>query len=69
MSTHTVLIDGVEYRPQTRVQLEAMTLLHEVYAVLWAEAFYDPYNDQTRKFAKPLAEKMMRVNELLRFKK
>jgi hypothetical protein len=66
-----VTIDGVEYVRADRDLVdyaEAMRLLGEVYGSLWTEAYYDAYNDSTKKFATPLHEKMARANEILRFK-
>ena len=48
---------------------KALPLLAEVHAALWIEACYDPYNKHPKKFAKPLCDKMMKVNKLLGFKK
>ena len=47
---------------------EAVRLLRDVYGALWIEAYYDPYNDYMREWAKPLADKMQRLNELYGFK-
>lgn len=46
----------------------AMNLLREVYGRLWCEAYYDPFAEQTRDFARPLADLMGKANEILRFK-
>lgn len=48
---------------------EANKLLHDVYQVLWCEAYYDPTNDLIMKFAKPLADKMTEANKILGYKK
>ena len=64
-----VIIDGVRYMPETELQAEARQLLVDVYGALWTEAFYDPYNESTKNFAEPLANKMNRINKLLAFKK
>jgi hypothetical protein len=64
-----VQIDGVNYRRETELEAEARRLLSEVYGCLWTEAYYDPDSEDTRKFAQPLAEKMSRLNELLKFKR
>ena len=64
-----VIIDGVTYKPVSEPDAEAMRLLEEVYGVLWTETYYDPYNEDTRNFARPLAEKMREANLILRFKK
>lgn len=48
---------------------EARSLLCELYSKLWTEAYYDAYNEDTKKFAKPLVEKMKRLNELVKFRK
>jgi hypothetical protein len=67
-ATH-VLINGRKYIPEDiHPQKEILKLLSEVYAVLWAEAFYDPFNESTKKFATPLAEKMMIINTELCFR-
>ncbi len=63
-----VLIDGVLYRPETEFEKETKEILCEVYNVLWGEGFYDSFNESTRNFARPLAEKMMQLNKILHFK-
>ena len=64
-----VTIDGKEYvRADLSPSGDVLRLLAEVYATLWTEAFYDPYNDRTRKFAEPLARKMQEANKILNFK-
>jgi len=67
--TREVIIDGVRYRPETEMEAEAKRLLSQISAALWAEAYYDPFNDSTKRFAAPLADKMKRLNELLGFRK
>lgn len=71
--THSVIIDGVVYVEQTEKQRvideEVTQLLSAVYGRLWAEAYYDPYNEMMQDFAIPLADKMSRLNEILKFKK
>lgn len=66
----SVVIDGVHYVAADPPPFldEAAKLLAEVYGVLWTEANYDPINESTRKFAKPLADKMMEANKLLGFR-
>lgn len=65
-----VRIDGVLYvRADQQPMESAMNLLREVYGALWGEAYYDAYNERTRDFAKPLADKMSEANKILRFKK
>jgi hypothetical protein len=64
-----VVIDGVVYTAETELQKEERLLLCELYGALWTEAFYDPYNDSTQRFAEPLSRKMTRLNELMGFKK
>jgi hypothetical protein len=64
-----VEIDGVRYHPEQLLEKRAMELLNEIYGSLWAEAFYDPFNDSTQKFAIPLSEKMTELNAILHFKK
>ena len=68
---HAVYIDGVQYIPLSERPCgeEERLLLCEVYGGLWGEAFYDAFNESTQKFADPLARKMMRLNELMGFKK
>jgi hypothetical protein len=65
-----VSIDGISYVPATERPLgeQARALLNEVYGRLWTEAHYDPWNEQTKKFAQPLADKMSELNKLLGFK-
>lgn len=46
---------------------EVKSLLHSMYGVLWTEVHYDPYNEETRKFASGLLPKIQRLNELLKF--
>lgn len=65
---HKVMIDGILYLPQTELQIEARKLLHDVYGTLWTNAFYDPYSEEIGEFAKPIAAKMMRLNEILGFR-
>lgn len=48
---------------------ELFNLLNEIYGRLWTEGYYDPDCEATRKFARPLSDKMGRVNEILGFKK
>jgi hypothetical protein len=48
---------------------EQLALLNDVYGALWVEAYYDPRSSETREFARPLAEKMSKLNEALKFKK
>lgn len=63
-------INGVKHVPKSAViPDEAMKLLHSLYCTIWAESYYDPYNDATKEFASGLAPKMKRLNELLRFKR
>lgn len=66
-----VEINGHKYVPREEKPLdeEAKRLLSEVYGKLWMEGNYDPNSAATRKFAKPLSDKMSRLNELLGFKK
>lgn len=47
---------------------EAKQILGYVYGALWAEGYYDALNESTEKFARPLADKMSRLNEILKFK-
>jgi hypothetical protein len=72
MKVTIVTIDGVDYSPVSFVSgedfTEAWSLLAGVYGSLWTEAHYDPLNESTKQFAMPLAEKMKRANEILRFK-
>ena len=66
-----VIIDDIEYVPgPAALDAESRQLLTEVYATLWTEAYYDPtYGEKSQKFAAPLADKMQRLNELLRFRR
>lgn len=60
-------INGVIYRHDA-VNDKAMSLLAEVYNALWAEGYYDPLNESTGKFARPLAQKMQDANAILKFR-
>ena len=42
--------------------------LSEVYGRLWTEAYYDPNNESTANFAKPLVKIMQELNDELKFK-
>ena len=65
-----VAINGVEYVPKhTVIPDEAIAILIEVYSVLWAEGHYDPLTEAVGKVCRPLSDKMMRLNELLHFRK
>lgn len=65
-----VRINDTPYVPRnTVIPDRALRLLKEVYAGLWMEAYYDPTNESTRKFAEPLADKMVELNSILHFKK
>lgn len=66
-----VLIDGIEYVPgPAAIDDESRKLLADVYGTLWMEAYYDPtYGEVTQNFSKPLADKMQRLNKLLKFKR
>lgn len=65
-----IVIDGVRYVPEDDkpLQKEAEVLLCEVCNTLWGEAWYDPFNEATQSFAAPLADKMKRLNEILKFR-
>lgn len=64
-----VYINNCRYIPaNTKIPDEALKLLAQVYSVLWTEAYYDPYNEDTRKFATPLADIMTQINKLIKFK-
>jgi hypothetical protein len=65
---HKVTIDNVIYHADNILDAEANKILTEVYGALWCEAYYDCFNDDIRNFAKPLADKMSRLNDLLKFK-
>jgi hypothetical protein len=64
-----VTINGVVYIPRDPLNTEAMKLLSEVYAALWAETYYDAFNDSTANFAAPLCGKMEKANKILHFRK
>jgi hypothetical protein len=66
----SVVLDGIHYVPAERPPLleDAAKLLAEVYGVLWTEVCYDPTNEHTREFAKPLLDKMAEANKLLGFR-
>lgn len=64
-----VLINGKRYVPVEFSQHDkVIKLLNEVYSRLWVEAYYDPYNDQMQKFARPLADYMSEINCIIGFK-
>lgn len=47
---------------------EVREILNDVYGSLWAEAYYDSFNESTQRFARPLADKMARLNKIVKFK-
>ena len=65
-----ITLNGVKYVRPSYVELPeddrkiVDKLLNEIYGALWTEANYDPYNEDTKKFAKPLADKMAQVNKI-----
>lgn len=63
-----VTIDGVRYLPETTLQAEARKLLNEIYIPLWANGHYDALTESVGNFARPLADKMMRLNEIMGFR-
>lgn len=48
---------------------EAMKLLHDLYSMIYIEAKYDPYSEETEKYANRLLPGIQRLNEILKFKK
>ena len=46
-----------------------MQALSRVYSLIWCEACYDPYNEETRKFAQRMLEDIQLANKILQFKK
>ena len=66
-----VRIDGIVFVPRGEkfITDEAMEILRFVSGRLWTEVYYDAYSDATLEFAKPLEEKMWRLNEIIGFKK
>lgn len=68
-SVGEVVIGGVRYVPADQhPTADAMKLLAEVYGALWCEAGYDPKNKITQEFAAPLADKMRKANQTMKFK-
>jgi hypothetical protein len=63
-----VLIDDILYRPETEIEVETGKLLCSIYGIVWAEAYYDPYNEDTQRFALRIVDKIGRLNEILHFK-
>jgi hypothetical protein len=65
-----IIIDGVTYVPEVvgSVSQTERRLLNELYCILWAEAYYHALNDVTKKFAKPLADRIIELNETMGFK-
>ena len=64
-----VVVDGKEYLPQGVEESKAFSLLNDLYCALWTEAYYAAFNDETRDFARPLADKMTMLNSILHFKR
>lgn len=48
---------------------EFMDALKKVDGLIWIEAFYDPTNESTQKFARELSPYMKTLNGILGFKK
>ena len=48
---------------------EAKELLNSIYCDLWMDAYVDMMNNKTKEFSKPIADKMTKLNEILKFKK
>ncbi len=58
---------GLLCKPEEVEQLfKALRLLS---GMIWAEAFYDPYNESTQKFARRLDPHMEEVAKIIKFKK
>lgn len=64
-----VVIDGIRYYKRDIIDDEVVGILNHLYTVLWSEAYYDPTTESIGKFAKPLSDKMRRLNEILKFRK
>lgn len=65
-----VQIDGTEWVPKKELfGVEALKLLFEIYASIWAESHYDAMNDDTRAYALKLYPKLERLNALWGFHK
>jgi hypothetical protein len=65
-----IIIDGVEYVPKaTIIPEECLKAFGEIYGLVWTEACYDPYNEQTRKFAKKVWPHVLLINEALKIRK
>lgn len=47
---------------------ECKRLLSDLYERIWCDAFYDCFNESTRKFARELNPMIARLNEILKFK-
>ena len=47
---------------------DLLKALNELYALIWPEACYDPYNDSTRTFARKLLPHIETCNEIMKFK-
>jgi hypothetical protein len=65
-----IVVNGVTYVPEEPGSFSETErrLLNELYCTLWAEAYYHALNDVTEKFAKPLADKIIELNETMGFK-
>jgi hypothetical protein len=48
---------------------DAMKHLAELYALIWIEANYDPFNEGTERFAKKLEPHIRALNDKYRFKR
>ena len=46
-----------------------MKALRTIDGLIWIEVCYDPFNEQTRAFARKLSPYIVKVNEILRFNK
>lgn len=57
---------GLLCRPEEVEPL--MRTLSELYGLIWAEAKYDPCNEQTKEFASRLLSLIRAANKILRFK-
>lgn len=70
---NVITLNGVRYVRPSYAELSeedretVAKLLHDIYGKLWAEAYYDPYNESVKKFATPLCKKMAQVNKILKF--
>ncbi len=56
-------------RNRINISDRAMKNLHDLYAIIWTEACYDPYNDRSQETATRCLPLIQELNKELGFKK